>query len=78
MTCQEIADFLMLYLDDELPAVTRSAFEGHLAVCEACRDYLRTYSQAVKLGKDAFAHAKDDPAPESLVAAIRAARQSSR
>lgn len=77
ITCRELIDFLYLYLDDELPADRRSEFERHLGVCEACREYLRQYGEAIRLGKAAFAdpgRPDEAQAPEELVRAILAAR----
>jgi len=75
ITCRELIDFLHLYLDDELPPERRSEFERHLGVCEACRDYLRQYGTAIRLGKAAFADPDlpaETRAPEELVRAILA------
>ena len=78
MTCREVADFLMTYLDGELPDRQRVAFEGHLSTCPECVAYLQSYRQAVQLGKGAFAD-PDAPAPtevpEELVQAILRARR---
>lgn len=78
MTCREIADFLMRYLDGELSAVEHQAFEAHLFVCPPCVAYLDTYKQAVRLGQAALrAEDEQDPCqsvPEELVRAILAAR----
>lgn len=77
VTCRELIDFLHLYLDDELPTDRRTEFERHLGVCEACRDYLRQYGDAIRLGKAAFADPSqpaETVAPEELVRAILAAR----
>jgi anti-sigma factor RsiW len=76
MTCREILDFLMRYLDGELSDVERQAFEAHLFVCPPCVAYLDTYKQAVRLGRLA-AQDEQDPCqsvPEELVRAILAAR----
>lgn len=43
MNCREFADFLNLYLDDELPPGQRRVFDEHLAECPACRAYLDGY-----------------------------------
>ena len=77
MTCREILDFLMRYLDNELPAEQRARFEEHLGGCPECVDYLNTYRETVRLGQKACA---EDPAackdvPEGLVQAILAARR---
>ena len=78
MTCQEILDFLMLYLDGELPADEAARFKEHLAVCPACVDYLETYQATIRLGRAACKG--DSPCkdvPEDLVRAILASRRSS-
>jgi predicted anti-sigma-YlaC factor YlaD len=36
MTCQDHKDLMMAYLDNELNAEHRRAFEGHLASCPEC------------------------------------------
>lgn len=78
MSCGEFTAFLMGYLDGEVSAEERARFEEHLAECAACVAYLRTYRQAVALGKAALAD-PDDPrpadVPEELVRAIMLARR---
>ena len=72
LTCEQVIDFLMDYLDGELHEDLRQRFETHLEVCTACKDYLDSYSKTVALGKQCF----DEPEafvaemPESLVEAI--------
>jgi anti-sigma factor RsiW len=76
ITCRELLEFLDAYLENELPGERRAEFERHLAVCAACRAYIRQYQAAVRLGKRAF----DDPesaedAPEELIRAVLTARR---
>jgi anti-sigma factor RsiW len=77
ITCRELIDFLYLYLEDELPEDRRREFERHLGVCDPCREYIRQYQEAIRLGKTAFGD-PDQPAdaagPEELVRAILASR----
>ena len=79
ITCREFVDFLMAYLDEELPASQREVFEGHIHLCPPCGDYLGTYREAVAMGKqvcrDCDGPAPED-APEELVRAILSARKS--
>ena len=76
MTCREMIDFLMDYLEGELPPEDHARLDVHLAACPECVDYLDSYEQTVRLGKicceaeDAGAEAL----PEELVQAILAAR----
>jgi anti-sigma factor RsiW len=78
LTCQELIDFLAAYLDGELEAEARAGFERHLSLCPPCVDYLASYRQTVRLGKQACGPEAELPAdvPDELVAAILAARRS--
>jgi predicted anti-sigma-YlaC factor YlaD len=77
MTCQEILDFLMQYLDGELPAEEVAHFEEHLGCCPPCLDYLKTYKETIRLGREACAgdESRCKNVPEELVRAILAARR---
>lgn len=76
LTCGEIADFLMDYLDGQVSADMRHEFERHLGVCPSCEAYIRSYKETVRLGRAAFRDL-DEPAPgdvpEDLVKAILSA-----
>lgn len=78
ITCREVLDFVMAYLDGELTPEQKHEFERHLAVCPSCVNYLETYKATVRLGKQAM-HNPDEPAtgnvPEGLIKAIREARR---
>jgi len=77
LTCQEVFEFLMAYLDGDLPEGERTTFETHLAACPPCVAYLETYQDAVRLGKEACCgpeEAAPARAPEELVRAILSAR----
>jgi anti-sigma factor (TIGR02949 family) len=75
ITCHELFDFLMSYLDGELPPAEREVFEAHLAACPPCVVYLETYQETVRLGKAACSDpALPDEVPEELVQAILASR----
>lgn len=79
ITCKELIDFLMDYVDDGLPPERRSAFEAHLKVCPPCVNYLSSYKEAVRMGKAALSPTPDDSIPSSvppkLIEAILAARR---
>ncbi len=76
ITCRELIEFLHLYLDGELPPGRVQEFERHLAVCDSCVNYIKTYEEAIALGKAACAEL-DDPigseVPQELVVAILSA-----
>jgi len=77
MTCRELADFLMDYLNEDLPDDVRAAFDRHLALCPNCVAYVKTYRTTIELGRRAFADDEADAGtevPDELVRAILAAR----
>ena len=76
MTCRELADFLMDYLNEDLAADVRAAFDRHLALCPNCVAYVKTYRTTIELGRRAFADDEADAGtevPDELVRAILAA-----
>ena len=78
LTCRDIVEFLMDFLDHALDPAQQQAFERHLAGCDECVAYLRTYEQTVRLGRAAFDDldaAPDPKVPRELVDAIVAARR---
>jgi anti-sigma factor RsiW len=75
ITCQQLIDFIMSYLDNELPDDQRAEFDRHMAVCPSCVDYLKTYEKTVLLAKAAADDQVPAEVPESLVQAILAARR---
>lgn len=78
ITCREFVEFLMDYLEGSLPGDQVASFEFHLSECLACVNYMKTYQQAIRMGKMAFAEPDSFvPAevPEDLVKAILEARR---
>jgi anti-sigma factor RsiW len=78
LTCRDVVEFLVDYLDHELDPAQRHAFEAHLTECDECVAYIRSYEQAVRLGQAAF-EPPEAPAeahvPAQLVRAVLAARR---
>ena len=77
ITCREFVDFLMRYLDRELPASERAEFERHISDCPPCEVYLDQYRDTVRLEKTICPEPEGEVpegVPEELVAAILAAR----
>jgi anti-sigma factor RsiW len=78
VTCREFVEFLMAYLDGELPAEQRRVFEAHMEVCAACVNYLASYEATVALGRRLAEQGEaslPEDVPEELVDAILAARR---
>lgn len=77
MTCREVTEFIMHYLEGELPAAQREEFARHLAACPPCVRYIDTYKATIAAAKSLAGESADKvrDIPEALVKAILAARQ---
>ena len=78
LTCQQVEDFLLDYVEGTLPRGQRLIFDLHLVLCRECRDYLAAYRKSVELGKAAFPQpdaSVPNEVPEDLVQAILAAKR---
>lgn len=76
MTCRQLIDFILDYVEGTLPEPQRQEFERHLAACPSCVAYLDGYRRTIELGRAALAAGApaESPAPERLIEAVRAAR----
>ena len=79
MTCRELADFIIDYVDGGLAADVLAQFERHLTRCPNCVRYLSAYRTSIAVGRRALDEDADAPAiqsgaPEDLIAAILASR----
>lgn len=78
ITCKEFEEFVLSYLDGELPVKQQSMFEWHIRICRECREYLAAYQRSIELGR-AVLHAPDQSlpgdVPEDLIKAILKARK---
>ena len=46
MTCRELADFLMDYLNEDLPSDVRHDFDHHLSLCPNCVAYMAIFARS--------------------------------
>jgi len=77
ITCREFEDFVLAYLDGELPAHQSRIFERHMRMCRECREYLAAYERALEVGRTALvpgANSVPEEVPEDLVKAVLEAR----
>jgi len=72
LTCRELIDFLDDYRSGSLPAERRASFDAHLAGCGHCRDYLRTYEDAIRMGRQALGSGDESAPPEVPKALVNA------
>jgi anti-sigma factor RsiW len=47
LTCRDAYAFLQEYIEGELPAAVRAAFDQHLAECSSCRRYVAQYEAVI-------------------------------
>jgi hypothetical protein len=62
-THAEVREFLLHYLEGDLPVLKRLQFAMHLIMCRGCLEYLRRYRDSMALAQAYL----DDPPPEELV-----------
>lgn len=77
ITCDAFEDFILAYLDGELPGKQKFIFEMHLKLCRECREYLDAYRASMTLTKAAFDEELGEKlaaVPDDLVKAVLAAR----
>jgi anti-sigma factor RsiW len=59
LTCQQLVELVTSYVEGTLTPADRARFEGHLASCQGCRNYLdqmrKTIAIVGKLSEDAIA-----------------------
>lgn len=78
MTCKEvILQFLMDYVARALPPEVETKFEHHIAQCQSCVSYLKSYQETIRLGQGALSAPDDVEAevPEELVQAVLTLRR---
>ncbi|HSR70255.1 MAG TPA: zf-HC2 domain-containing protein [Acidobacteriota bacterium] len=73
LTCREAIDFLIDYVEGEMSEEQAGAFTSHLEKCPPCRDYLETYREAIRMGKEACCEEEEIPLDPHLTEAILAA-----
>ena len=54
LTCKEFDDFMVDYLDRNLPVWPKYMCWLHVKMCKECAEFLREYQRTIKLGKSAF------------------------
>ena len=72
ITCREFEDFILAYLDDELPKRQRAIFEWHIRLCRECREYLAAYRRSMEVSQQILGQDSQTPAevPEDLIEAV--------
>jgi anti-sigma factor RsiW len=69
MTCRDLAELLLEYVQGELDAERCAHIRGHLSSCPPCEAYVETYRMTIRLSRQLPAA----PMPPELVERLRAA-----
>jgi anti-sigma factor RsiW len=74
MTCRELVELLLDFLDGELPDERRRRLEAHLALCQPCLTYLETYKVTIQMTR----RLPEVPPPPELLERLKAALREER
>jgi anti-sigma factor (TIGR02949 family) len=69
MTCRELVEHLIDFLDGEMPEERRQHVQQHLDLCGPCLAYLETYQVTIRLTR----RLPDVPPPPELLQRLKAA-----
>ena len=78
ITCREFEEFVLKYLDGDLPSKQAKIFEWHLRICRECREYLAAYKRTIEIGKAVLGPADasvPEDVPEDLIRAVLDSRE---
>lgn len=65
LTCKQFDDFMVDFLEKDLPFAQRLGCWLHLKMCRDCAKFVHQYQQTIALGKQAFED-PNEPVPESV------------
>ena len=65
LTCKQFDEFMVDFLEHDLPFRQKLGCWLHLKMCRDCTQFVREYRQTIALGKQAFDD-PNDPVPESV------------
>ena len=80
LSCRQISDFILAYLERELEPKVHEEFEIHVNLCPPCGHYVDGYKDTIKLIRACTTAPSDEQKrkfgpPEGLVQAILSARR---
>jgi predicted anti-sigma-YlaC factor YlaD len=67
LTCQQVTDIIIDYLNDDLQSETKRLFDNHLQGCADCRAFLATYHSTVRATRSL----SYDDVPEEMRTRVR-------
>lgn len=76
ITCRQLIDFIVAYVDGTLEETAKAELERHLGVCTSCRNYLDSYRTTMSLAKVSLTDEPLDDVPDELVQRVLSRRLS--
>lgn len=67
MTCKEFEKLMTAYVDGELPADMKDAFEQHIGSCKRCQEEMSSYENCTRIFQK---FVTDEDPPEALRKAV--------
>lgn len=78
ISCKEVEEFLLDYLEGRLGIWTRLMFKLHLMMCPDCPKYIEEYKNIIALGRKAFPEPEKpakEKVPDEILQAILSVRK---
>ncbi len=78
LTCRQVEEFLMDYLEERLGFWKTLQFRVHLLMCPNCSKYFQEYKNTIALGKTLFENPDNEAAgkvPDELLEAIMSVKK---
>ncbi|HEY0706075.1 MAG TPA: zf-HC2 domain-containing protein [Polyangia bacterium] len=72
ISCQNIVDFCLDYLEGSLPAEDQSGFDRHLLVCGTCLSFFESYRRTSEISRQALAAEMPVQVKEAVRSYLRA------
>ena len=73
LTCRQVEEFLMDYLENRLSLWTRLQFRVHIFMCPNCTKYIQEYKNTIALEKKVFQNPDEEAignVPDDILQAI--------
>jgi anti-sigma factor RsiW len=71
LTCQELVELVTAYLEGGLSDADRARFEGHIAHCDGCTNYLEQMRTTIRVTGMLTPESLSEEASTELLAAFR-------
>ena len=71
ISCQDVVEFCLDYLEDALPEEERTRFRSHLLACGECVAFFETYRRTPEISRGALASEMPAPIKDAVRSYLR-------